>query len=630
LSASDPAGHNVVPLRGGGRSAAAQQSAWLAALEEIILAIGSSADLERLLHRVVAVASEATSASDAFIYLVDEERGGLILSAATYSAASSHVGLLRLRIGQGVTGWVAESRTTYVIDSDPSADPRSVFAAELGEDRYQSMLCVPISSRADRVTGVVSLWSETPAHFAAEHVRLAERIADLVAGALENARLYESTRRRSHVLDRMSELAAMTTSGLPVAGIIEPVTELACDVADADLSVLLLADLATGDRLTFKSVARVASPEGRERVQAARMELLAIDRDVRERGLSWSAAAGEIASRLGAVFGAMAIVPIRVAGEQLGALHCYRTASRPFTAEADALLGTIANQAALAFKNALLTEELLHQNRLSSFLRDLESGRLLASEMRGEASKLGLDPSLNYAFVVGWLDPESQRALEDESAALLMHELSVALSARVPGTRCTLSGQEVVALVPAGAAGDMLGVLREQVTSCELTLRERTGLAATFGISRPASSLEDFRIALSEAREVAIVGARLNRGGGVFGIDDVGHQLLLGRVADLPQVRDRYSTAVATLGEYDRVKGAALLETLSVFLDFRNRADVARRLCVHRNTLSQRLQRIEDLTELDLSSSAEWFPLQLALHVDRARRLREEHDRGRD
>ncbi len=112
--------------------------------------------------------------------------------------------------------------------------------------------------------------------------------------------------------------------------------------------------------------------------------------------------------------------------------------------------------------------------------------------------------------------------------------------------------------------------------------------------------------------------------GGVYTLDDVGHHLLLSRTADLATVRDRYSVAIQTLAEYDRVKRGALIQTLAVFLDLRSRNDAARALYVHRNTLAQRLARIEVLTGLDLSDSEEWFPLQLALRIHQVRQTKAE------
>jgi len=71
------------------------------------------------------------------------------------------------------------------------------------------------------------------------------------------------------------------------------------------------------------------------------------------------------------------------------------------------------------------------------------------------------------------------------------------------------------------------------------------------------------------------------------------------------------------------VNGSELLHTLEIFLHVRSRSEAARALYVHRNTLAQRLRRIEELTGLAASDSEEWFPLQLALEIHLLR-----HPRG--
>ena len=87
--------------------------------------------------------------------------------------------------------------------------------AGLGEERYDAMICVPIVSRSDRLVGVVSVWSASRDRFTADHVRLAEWIAVVVAGAIENARLHATMSRRTRVLERMAELSTMTAWASP-------------------------------------------------------------------------------------------------------------------------------------------------------------------------------------------------------------------------------------------------------------------------------------------------------------------------------------------------------------------------------------------------------------------------------
>jgi GAF domain-containing protein len=592
------------------------------ALQDIILAVGSSLDLPTVLQRVVEVIAQATGQTDSYIYLYDDEADDLVLSAATESAGAAHVGQLRIPLGEGVTGWVGASRQTCVIERALHADPRFVLRAELGEERYDSMICVPIVSRSDRLIGVVSVWAAAGDHFTEEHVRLAEWIAVVVAGAIENAQLHASTSRRTRVLERMAELSAMTTSGLATGRVLDLVTELAREVGAAELAVMLVGDPSGADRLILKGVGADTIGPASETLKAARRELLAVDAEVRRHGMTWQVAAEDVRTRLAPWFDARATAPLQVAGEELGLLCCYRVGDRAFGAEDQALLATIAGQAALALKNALLSEELLQHNELSRFLRDVVTGRLVAGPLRERAAILGLE-ARGHTVVVGSVDFEHEPKLEWEGAALVLRQVSRSLAERIPGARCTASVNEVVALVPPATGEERLGAMRTELGTLREALRDRLGALVTFGISAPTDSLEQLGIALTEAREAVTVGSAMGTAGGVFTLEDVGHHLLLSRAADLAFVRDRYSLAIQTVAEYDRVKRTSLIETLSVFLDLRSRNEAARALFVHRNTLGQRLGRIESLTGIDLSESGEWFPLQLALKIHRVRRKKE-------
>jgi GAF domain-containing protein len=593
----------------------------LAALQDIILTVGSSLDLPTVLQRVVDVIAEATGHTDSYIYLYDQEADDLILSAATESVAAPYVGVLRMPLGEGVTGWVGASRETYVIERGLHEDPHFALHVELGEERYESMICVPIVSRSERLIGVVSVWAVSGDHFSPEHVRLAEWIAVVVAGAIENAQLHASTSRRTRVLERMAELSTMTTSGLATGHVLDLVTELAREVGAADLALMLVGDPSGGDRLILKSVGAQTHGIASETLQAARRELLAVDAEVRRRGMTWQVAAEDVRGRLAPWFDAAATEPLRIAGEELGLLCCYRIGGREFTAEDQGLLSTIAGQAALALKNALLSEELLQHNELSRFLRDVAAGRLIAGTLRERAAVLGLE-ARGYTFVVGSVEFAHEPTLEWEGATLVLRQVAHSLSERIPGARCTASVNEVIALIPSSPGDEWLAAMRRELASVRKALLDRLGAVVTFGISAATDSLEQFRLALTEAREAVSVGAGMDAAGGVFTLDDVGHHLLLSRAADLASVRDRYSVAIETIAEYDRVKRASLIETLSVFLNLRNRNEAARELFVHRNTLGQRLARIESLTGVDLSSSNEWFPLQLALKIHQVRKTK--------
>lgn len=603
-----------------GRSSRAPAGASLSALQDVILAVGSTLDLPTVLQRVVEVIAEATGHADSYIFLFDEEVEDLVLSAATESTAAPFVGVLRVPLGEGVTGFAAASRETYVVDGNLHDDPRFVLHPGLGEERYDAMLAVPIVSRSDRLIGVVSVWAAKSGRFSDEHIRLAEWISVVVAGAIENAQLHASVSRRTRVLERMAELTAMTSSGLATARLLDLVTELALEVGAADLAILTVRDPTGAHQLVMRTAFR-SGPSAGDHVQLARRELLAIDAEVRKRDMTLHVAAEEVRARLDRRFSHSMTTPLRVSGEELGHLGCYRVAASPFALDDQSLLATIAGHAALTLKNALLAEELQQHNEIGRFLGDVAAGRLVGGELRERAAMLGLK-ARSHTVIVGTVEHEANAEQAFEGASLLLREVAQMLAGGIAGARCTASAHEVIALVPSPAGDVGTQALHAALDKVVAAVRGRSGAALTIALSAPATSLEELRTALTEAREVVTVGTEIRPSGGVVTLDDAGYHLLLGRSADLATVRDRYSVAIDTLAEYDRVRGGFLIDTLAVFLDLRSRNEAARTLFVHRNTLAQRLARIEELTGLDLSVSDDWFPLQLALRIHQVRRAK--------
>ena len=102
------------------------------------------------------------------------------------------------------------------------ADQRMKYVPELEEERFQSMVAVPILDKAGEVMGVAVLHTAAPREFDDEVLNFLVHTASLVAGAIENAQLYEETRRRVQALTTLTELsqalAAVTVLRGPLRG----------------------------------------------------------------------------------------------------------------------------------------------------------------------------------------------------------------------------------------------------------------------------------------------------------------------------------------------------------------------------------------------------------------------------
>lgn len=184
-------------------------------LYAVINTVASSLELDRVLEGIVEIATEATDCHACFVYF--RERDRLVLRAAS-PVYREVVGKVSIGIDEGLTGWVARTRRPELIREGAMADPRMKYVPELEEERFQSMVAVPVSDRAGEVIGVIVLHTEAPREFDRGVVNLLVHIASLVAGAIENARLFDATQRRAEAEGTVGELLdALADGALDVA-----------------------------------------------------------------------------------------------------------------------------------------------------------------------------------------------------------------------------------------------------------------------------------------------------------------------------------------------------------------------------------------------------------------------------
>jgi purine catabolism regulator len=178
----------------------------------------------------------------------------------------------------------------------------------------------------------------------------------------------------------------------------------------------------------------------------------------------------------------------------------------------------------------------------------------------------------------------------------------------------------IVALLPADPDAAMPR-LRRTVEELRSALAARTpGGLVSAGISHPSAGLAALREAYREARDAVSIALELgNREHTTLYGDLKLYQLLLAvKDRNLDQLRRFYRDTMGPLVEHDERKGGELSRTLSGFFEANgNLAKAAAELDVHRNTLVYRLERISDLTGLDLDDPDNRLVLHLALKVQR-------------
>jgi PAS domain S-box-containing protein len=221
------------------------------ALSRIVRAVGSSLELREVLGVIVRTLAESTPANRCFVYLTEGGGERLVLAAA--SRPYDHlVGQPSLARGEGIAGWAAEyGRPVFVPDS-PRSDPRFAFVPEIDATEEGWYLATPMVGRDGTTIGVVTFTGAEPGEIDAGTVDLLASAASLVAGPIENARLFESTRRFAA---RQAAVASLGRRALQSSSLDALMTEAAAVVAEtlAIDAASILELLPAGDRLRLRA-----------------------------------------------------------------------------------------------------------------------------------------------------------------------------------------------------------------------------------------------------------------------------------------------------------------------------------------------------------------------------------------
>jgi phosphotransferase system enzyme I (PtsP) len=145
-------------------------------------------DHRAVLRAVIDKTREATDTQVCSLYLWDEKSKRLVLTA-TNGLAQEGVGIVSMRLGKGVTGWVADQRKPLAV-ADTREEPRFHWIPGLDQERFVSMLSVPVL--ADRqLVGVINVQTEQPHVFTDAEISRLEAIAGYVAGIVGDRDLLE-------------------------------------------------------------------------------------------------------------------------------------------------------------------------------------------------------------------------------------------------------------------------------------------------------------------------------------------------------------------------------------------------------------------------------------------------------
>jgi two-component system, response regulator PdtaR len=145
----------------------------------------SAAPLAQVLGRVVRFISDFVGCDSCFIYVLEGRE--LVLKASKKPHVEA-LDQLSIRMGQGITGWVAQHKKPVSIPRKAYEDSRFRAFNELPEDKFEAFLSVPMVCR-ERLVGVINVQHKQPHIHSHRDIQLITVIGYLVGAEVELARL---------------------------------------------------------------------------------------------------------------------------------------------------------------------------------------------------------------------------------------------------------------------------------------------------------------------------------------------------------------------------------------------------------------------------------------------------------
>ncbi len=330
----------------------------VALIHHISSIVSSDLSLEKMLPALISLTLEATRCDACLVYLVDRASNEVVLQASQLPHASE-IGNIRLKMGEGITGWVAQHKSVVALSSKASADARFKTIQTLPEDTFDAFLSVPLISSGDLI-GVINVHHREAHAHSPEEVALVSFIGEQMGGAIAKSRLEKRSETAAKRMETLAAVAQTISAENYLDRILQTISEMVSETLDLPVCSIMLID--EDRRELVISAARCSSPDYLHKMPV-QIEDSLIGRVVRkgcpmtvpnvlaEQQLRYP----ELARKTG--LASLLSVPLLSREKVIGTINIYTREQRAFSEEETGFVKAVAGQATMAIENARLMSE---------------------------------------------------------------------------------------------------------------------------------------------------------------------------------------------------------------------------------------------------------------------------------
>src|SRR5271165_198285 len=212
----------------------------VALLHRISSIVSSDQDLESILKELVSLAMNVTHSDACLVYLIDHATNEIVLRASQLPH-DAEIGNVRMKMGEGITGWVAAHNSVVALPRNASADVRFKPFSSLQEDTYQAFLSVPLVEGGE-IIGVINVHHKDPHQHGSDEVALVTFIGEQMGGLIARAKLTEQTQSAVRRMETLAAVAQAISAESYLERILQAISEMLAETMDSAVCSILLVD----------------------------------------------------------------------------------------------------------------------------------------------------------------------------------------------------------------------------------------------------------------------------------------------------------------------------------------------------------------------------------------------------